>query len=113
MTYYNLESKECSEAEWASIHYSDKRNINFEMVGDFFISTVFIGQTVNGKLTIFETEVLKTYKMPYVSYAKQEGYHELKFFDPGEKEAYIDYDTIKEAREGHEKMVEKYREGGR
>ena len=108
MKYYNLKSEECSRIEWDSIFYSDKRNIKYEMVGDFFIETVFIGHTVNGKLTMFETKVLKTYKMPYVPFAKQEGYHELKFFGPGEEEDYIDCDTIEEAREGHKTMVEKY-----
>ena len=96
MKYYNLKSEECSRIEWDSIFYNNKKKfIKQEMAGDYYISTVFLGIEHlhgDGILNIFETMVFDSYENG----------------ETGEEVDLIRYDTIKEAREGHKKMVEKY-----
>ena len=101
MKYYNLKSEECSRIEWDSIFYNNKKKfVKQEMAGDYYISTVFLGtEHPNGEgiLNIFET-------MVFDSYDNDNGKtgNEIKF---------LRYDTIEEAREGHEKVVKDMKEG--
>tara|TARA_R110000824_G_scaffold357235_2_gene544640 strand:- start:639 stop:950 length:312 start_codon:yes stop_codon:yes gene_type:complete len=93
MKFYDLESKECSQKEWFIVHDSMKRFITQGRVKNLYVSTVFLGIEHSlgaGKLNIFETMV---------------------FDDLGSEIKFFRYDTIEEARKGHEKVVEDIREG--
>ncbi len=93
-TYYDREGKPISMLEWAEDYErGESRVVRQEQVGDYFVSTVWMGldhQFMDGPPLVYETMVFK---------------------DDASDLAMDRYSTMDEAIAGHEAMVKRVRAG--